>query len=411
MSTNQRSIVVIPGHGIGPEIFHVALPYIDRVCSHYGRKVTWITGDIPENSPCTPRPVLDLMKEHGLGIKGPLTTPTGEGTRSYNVETRQELDLYACVRPVKWYKGVPSPMVYPDAVNTVIFRENTQDIYMGIELKNVNSFEISAVERTFKQNPDFFNRADEWNFSLKPISRLGSQRLIRAAINYAIKHNLPSVTISHKGNIMKATEGSFLRYAYELAKNEYSQTTFTEQEYDARAKVNEEAANVWYDEMKREGRIYIKSLIADNTFQQLLLNPEHHPVIATMNLNGDYFSDAVAAQVGGLGIAPGGNINYETGRALYEATHGTAPRIAGKNMANPSSILLSSVMMFNQIDWVDVADQIENDLAALYEQHAFTSDFSDIYNKVHKASGKKLNAVSTSTFMELLHKRLELVHA
>uniref|UniRef100_UPI0025C3199B NADP-dependent isocitrate dehydrogenase n=1 Tax=Deinococcus sp. TaxID=47478 RepID=UPI0025C3199B len=307
-----------------------------------------------------PEETLDAFREYLFGIKGPLTTPVGTGIRSINVALRQELDLYACVRPVQYFKGVPSPVKRPEDVDMIIFRENTEDIYAGIEWK-AGTPEADKVRGflTREMGVTKIRFPDSSSFGVKPVSREGTERLVRAAIQYAIENGRRSVALVHKGNIMKFTEGGFRDWGYELAKREFGAV-----EIDG---------GPW---CKLPGGIVIKDVIADNFLQQILLRPTEYDVIATLNLNGDYISDALAAQVGGIGIAPGANINYVTGHAIFEATHGTAPKYAGKNVINPSSVILSGEMMLRYMGWSEAADMILKGLDATIQAKVVTYDFA-----------------------------------
>ena len=309
------------------------------------------------------------MEAFLIGIKGPLTTPVGGGIRSLNVALRQTLDLYVCLRPVRWFKGVVSPLKDPQKVDMHIFRENTEDIYAGIEWEQgtpeAQKFYAFLRDEMGVKKVRF---PETSSFGVKPVSVEGTQRLVRAAIEYALQHHLPSVTLVHKGNIMKYTEGGFKRWGYEVAEKEFAEQTFTMNYYQQLKKeLGEESAKAALAEASNKGKLIVKDCIADAFLQNTLLNPEDYSVIATLNLNGDYVSDQLAAMVGGIGIAPGANINYHTGHAIFEATHGTAPDIAGKNMANPCSLLLSSVMMLEYMGWNEAAALI---VAALEESFA-----------------------------------------
>ncbi len=336
-------IPFIEGDGIGKDIWTAAQSVIDKAIekSYNGkRRIEWkevLAGEksFNQNGSWLPEETMNAFREYLVGIKGPLTTPVGGGIRSLNVALRQDLDLYVCLRPVRWFKGVESPIKHPEKVNMVIFRENTEDIYAGIEWMQ-GTDEAKKFYHFLKNemNVKKVRFPETSSFGVKPVSVEGSERLIRSAIEYALENNLPSVTIVHKGNIMKFTEGGFKTWGYALAEREFS------------------------DEIK-SGKLIIKDVIADAFLQNTLLKPEDYSVIATLNLNGDYVSDQLAAMVGGIGIAPGANINYQTRHAIFEATHGTAPDIAGKNIANPSSLLLSAVMMLEYIGWKEAAGLIE----------------------------------------------------
>src|SRR5688500_7911998 len=324
-----------------------------------------------------PPETLDAFREYLLSIKGPLTTPVGGGIRSLNVALRQELDLYVCLRPVRYFEGVPSPMWQPEKVNMVIFRENTEDIYAGIEYMT-GTPEAKKLLDFLQNNLNVKNIRfpETTSLGIKPVSKEGSERLIRSAIEFAIINKMPSVTIVHKGNIMKFTEGAFKNWGYELAVREFGNKVYTWNQWEAAKKESGEA--VANEELRIAGiggKIIIKDAIADNFLQQALLAPQDYSVIATLNLNGDYISDALAAQVGGIGIAPGANINYITGHAVFEATHGTAPRFANTNTMNPSSVILSGVMMLEYMGWKDAADIIVHGLSTAIMRKRVTIDF------------------------------------
>ena len=364
---DQPVIPFIEGDGTGPDIWAASVRVFDSaVEKSYGgkRRIEWkevfagekghrLTGEwLPEST-------IDAFKDHLVGIKGPLTTPVGGGFRSLNVTLRQTLDLYVCLRPVRWFEGVPSPVRHPENVDMVVFRENTEDVYAGLELeegtdKAKSLIEYCSREYGWKIRPDS-------GVGIKPISVTGSKRLIRAAIEYARNTGRRSVTLVHKGNIQKFTEGAFRKWGYELAKQEYPDLCVT------------------WDEVKGEmpgGKILIKDVIADIFLQQVLTRPKEFDVIATMNLNGDYVSDALAAQVGGIGIAPGGNINYTTGHAIFEATHGTAPKYSGQDKVNPGSVILSGEMMLRYIGWNEAADLILKGLERTIKNRTVTYDFA-----------------------------------
>lgn len=414
MDSNVLTVVVMEGEGIGPEIFKYALPYLSRVAEHHGKTIDFIPAKLgTQHGNTIPPETLALLQQYP-GLKGPTGTPIGKGHQSFNVQLRQSLDLYTCKRPVSYYTGVPSPIKHPEKVDIVVFRENTEDIYAGIEIQKASANQLQLLESVFEMKGRF-NRDYENNFSLKPISKQGSERIIRAAIEYALENNLPSVTIVHKGNIMKATEGAFLEYGYDLAEIIYGDRVYTQRQYDTKKKTLEELHGKGSDDAKQQlvawetaqkdaGLLFVNALITDNAFQQVILHPEHYHVMVTMNLNGDYISDALAALVGGIGIAPGANINYETGLAVYEATHGTAPDIAGKDMANPSSLLLSAAMLFRDKGWRDVADSIEEGLSQLYSERRFTADFAIAYKA---ETGEDIHPLSTPEFMHELQMLLQ----
>ncbi|OPZ29440.1 MAG: Isocitrate dehydrogenase (NADP) [Bacteroidetes bacterium ADurb.BinA174] len=339
-----------------------------------------------------PPETMEAFKQYLVGIKGPLTTPVGEGIRSLNVALRQELDLYVCLRPVRWFKGVATPLLQPEKVNVTIFRENTEDIYAGIEW-NAGTPEVEKVLRFLKEEMGVakIRFPETTSIGVKPVSVEGTERLVRSAIEYAIAHKLPSVTLVHKGNIMKFTEGGFKKWGYALAEREFRDEVFTENIFNKiKAERGLEAAVSAYNEAIENGKVFIKDVIADAFLQNTLLKPEEYSVIATLNLNGDYISDQLAAMVGGIGIAPGANINYKTGHAIFEATHGTAPDIAGKNKVNPCSMLLSGVMMLEYMGWNEAGNLITKSLEKLFEKGYATADLAQFMEK-----GK---ALSTSEF-------------
>ena len=356
-------IPYVTGDGTGTDIWPAAQAVLDAAAAKFGRRVQWmevLAGEkaFNETGEWLPTETIDAFRDHLIGIKGPLTTPVGGGFRSLNVTIRQLLDLYVCLRPVRWFRGVPSPVRNPEAVDMVIFRENTEDIYAGIEAE-AHSPEADRIREMVREVFGRELRADS-GIGIKPVSRTGSQRLQRAALNYAVARKRSRVTFVHKGNIMKFTEGAFRNWGYELVREEFA------------------AVAVGWDDCGGDpgGRILVSDTIADIALQQVLTRPAEFDVIATMNLNGDYLSDALAAQVGGIGIAPGGNINYVTGHGVFEATHGTAPRYAGQDKVNPSSVLLSGVMMFEHLGWDAAADAI---VAAMEETIAagiVTYDFA-----------------------------------
>ena len=365
--TPSRPIIAfLEGDGTGPDIWRASKLVFDAAVAHcYGsaRSVAWmeVYGGEKANGlygAYLPDETLDAIRDYRVAIKGPLTTPVGGGFRSLNVSLRQKLDLFACVRPVRHFQGVPSPIIAPEKVDMIIFRENTEDVYAGLELE-----EGSEGARKFIA---FAKREFGWDIrpdsglGFKPISRSGTRRIVRAAVNHAVKHGRKSVTLVHKGNIMKYTEGAFRKWGYELVREEFS-----------------DVAVDWDDcGGKPGGKILVKDTIADIFLQQILTRPTDFDVVATMNLNGDYMSDALAAQVGGIGIAPGANINYETGAAIFEATHGTAPKYANLDKVNPSSLILSGVMMFDHIGWTEAAQAITAALVSTYKSKVVTYDFA-----------------------------------
>lgn len=378
-------IPFIEGDGTGPDIWASSVRVFDAaVHKAYGgaRKVFWkevLAGEkaFKQTGDWLPQETLDIIANQLVAIKGPLTTPVGGGIRSLNVALRQKLDLYACVRPVRWYKGVPSPVKEPGKVNMVIFRENTEDIYAGIEYL-AGSPENERLKRFLIEEMGVKNiRFPETSsLGIKPVSLEGTERLVRAAMEYAFRKGSKSVTIVHKGNIMKFTEGKFKEWGYALAEREYGNKVFTWAQYDRIvATEGQEAADSAQKAALAGGALLVKDVIADAFLQQILLRPEDYDVIATLNLNGDYISDALAAMVGGIGIAPGANINYVNGAAIFEATHGTAPKYAGLDKVNPSSVILSGVMMFDYLGWTEVSDLIEKGLEKAIENKRVTYDF------------------------------------
>ena len=406
---NQPIIPFIEGDGIGPDVWSASRKVLDAAIEKAykgARKIEWkemLAGEkaFNQTGEWLPAATLDIAKEYLVSIKGPLTTPVGGGIRSLNVALRQELDLYVCLRPVNWFKGVPSPVHHPEDVNMTIFRENTEDIYAGIEFK-MGSEEVQKLMHFLKTELGVNKQIrfpESTALGIKPVSKEGSQRLIKAAIQYAIEQKKPSVTLVHKGNIMKFTEGGFKNWGYEIAKEAFGDQVFTWMEWETiKAAQNEEAANNALKKASVEGKIIINDCIADNFLQQILLAPKEFSVIATLNLNGDYISDALAAAVGGIGIAPGGNINYTTGHAVFEATHGTAPRFANTDTMNPSSLLLSGVMMLEYMGWNEAAQAIVESLKTTIKRKRVTIDF---YNLMHDAT-----LLKTSEFAEELIKNL-----
>ena len=389
------AIGYIRGDGVGEDIFPQAQKVFDAaVLKIYGqkKKIEWqkllAGGEAFETcGEYLPKETLAHINENLIAIKGPLMTPVGESFRSINVTLRQKMDLYACVRPVEYFKGIKSPVKAPEKVDMTNFRENTEDIYAGIEFAsetNESHNLLKFLEKELNVHSIRFPKTSA--LGIKPVSPEGSKRLVNAAFEYALKMNKKRVTFVHKGNIMKFTEGGFRNWAYEVAK-EYP--TFTKLEYD---KIKNERGSLQAENEKKaalkSGKIYVDDVIADNFLQQIILNPENFEVIASLNLNGDYISDALAAQVGGIGIAPGANINYKSGHAIFEATHGTAPDIAGKNIANPSSLILSGVMMFEYLGWQEVAELIKIALSFSFRNGNLTADL-----------GGKL---STSKFSDVL---------
>ena len=383
---NNPVIPFIEGDGIGPDIWAAASRVIDAAVekAYNGeKKIEWLevlAGEkaFNQTGEWLPQETLDKINEYLIAIKGPLTTPIGGGIRSLNVALRQELDLYVCLRPVRHFDGVPSPVKRPEDVNMVIFRENTEDIYAGIEYKAGSDEQKKLLN--FLQTELGVNKIrfpETSGLGIKPVSKEGTERLVRAAIEYAIKHNQPTVTLVHKGNIMKFTEGGFKQWGYDVAEAEFGDKVFTWNQYDAiKAEQGEAAANAAQDAALAAGKILVKDSIADIFLQQILTRPNEFDVVATMNLNGDYISDALAAQVGGIGIAPGANINYLTGHAIFEATHGTAPKYAGQDKVNPSSVLLSGVLMLEHLGWQEAADMITNSVEKTISSKVVTYDFA-----------------------------------
>ncbi len=377
-------IPFIEGDGIGKDITLPSQRVIDAAVEKaYGssKKIIWeevLAGEkaFMKTGNHLPDETIEAFKKHLIGIKGPLQTPVGEGIRSLNVALRQTLDLFVCLRPVRWFKGVPSPIRFPSLVDMHIFRENTEDIYAGIEYMTGS---IDAKKfRDFLINEmgvDKIRYPESSSFGIKPVSKEGSERLIRASVKYAIKRQLPSVTLVHKGNIMKFTEGAFKNWGYDLAEKEFANHTFTWRQFDKiKSEKGQLDAEKALNEAKKSGKVIIKDVITDAFLQESLLRPYDHSVIATMNLNGDYISDQLAAMVGGIGISPGANINYLKGYAIFEATHGTAPNIAGTGNANPSSLILSGVMMLEYMGWNVAAEHVYDAMEHTFAKRRVTSD-------------------------------------
>ncbi len=378
----------IEGDGTGPDIWRASVRVMDAaVAKAYkgARKIEWkevLAGEKAFNTVNNwlPDETVDAFREYLVGIKGPLTTPIGGGIRSLNVALRQMLDLYVCLRPVRWFKGVPSPVKHPEKIDMVIFRENTEDIYAGIEFEQgsaANAKFLAMFKELFPREYGKIRFPDSTGIGIKSVSREGTERLMRSAIQYALANKRKSVTIVHKGNIMKYTEGAFRNWGYALAEGEFAAQTYTWDQWERTKKTKgEKAAN---DEQKAElasGKILVKDAIADITLQQVLTRPDEFDVIATMNLNGDYLSDALAAQVGGIGIAPGGNINYVSGHAIFEATHGTAPKYTNLDKVNPGSVVLSGEMMFRYMGWLEAADLIIKGMDGAIGSKTVTYDFA-----------------------------------
>lgn len=405
---NNPIIPFIEGDGTGPDIWNAAVRVLDAAVekAYKGeKKIAWYevyAGEKAKNlfDEWLPQDTLTAISEYLVAIKGPLTTPVGGGIRSINVALRQELDLYACVRPVRYFQGVPSPVKQPELTDMVIFRENTEDIYAGIEwaegteeVKKVIAFlqkEMGVKKIRFPETS---------GIGIKPVSKEGTYRLVRSAIEYALTNGRKSVTLVHKGNIMKFTEGAFKNWGYEVAEKEYGDKVFTWAQYDRIAETEgKDAANKAQAEAEAAGKMIVKDVIADAFLQQILTRPAEYDVIATLNLNGDYISDALAAQVGGIGIAPGANINYETGHAVFEATHGTAPKYAGLDKVNPSSVILSGEMMLRHLGWTEAADLIIHAMEKTISQKIVTYDFARLMDGATE--------VKTSQFGDALIKNM-----
>ena len=381
-------IPFIEGDGTGPDIWRASVRVFDAaVQKAYGnnRQILWMEVFAGEKAfrlfnDWLPEETVSAFRDYLVGIKGPLTTPVGGGIRSLNVALRQLLDLYVCLRPVRWFNGVPSPVKHPELVDMVIFRENTEDVYAGIEFES-GSAEVKMLLGFIREHfPQMYQKIlfpDSVAIGLMPISRAGSERLVRAALDYAIRNRRKSVTLVHKGNIMKYTSGAFRNWGYALAEREFADQTYTWRQWErTKAERGEEAANAEEQAALQAGKILVKDAIADITLQQVLTRPAEFDVIATTNLNGDYLSDALAAQVGGIGIAPGGNINFTTGHAVFEATHGTAPKYADLDRVNPGSVILSGEMMFRYLGWNDAADLIIKGMNDAIGRKIVTYDFA-----------------------------------
>ncbi|REJ08317.1 MULTISPECIES: NADP-dependent isocitrate dehydrogenase [Halobacillus] len=387
LNVPERPIIpYIEGDGIGPDIWAAASRVIEAAVDkayNSEKSIEWkevLAGQkaYDETGEWLPEATLDTIRDYKIAIKGPLTTPIGGGIRSLNVALRQELDLFTCLRPVRYFEGVPSPVKRPEDTDMAIFRENTEDIYAGIEWQK-GTPEVKKVIDFLQNEMGVHNiRFPETSgIGIKPVSEEGTKRLVRAAIDYALNEGRKNVTLVHKGNIMKFTEGSFKAWGYEVAEEEYGDKVFTWAEYDRIVeKEGKEAANKAQDAAEAEGKIIVKDAIADIFLQQILTRPKEFDVVATMNLNGDYISDALAAQVGGIGIAPGANINFETGHAIFEATHGTAPKYAGLDKVNPSSVILSGVLMLEHLGWREAADLITKSMDKTIGSKVVTYDFA-----------------------------------
>jgi isocitrate dehydrogenase len=385
----DRPIVpFIEGDGTGPDIWRASVRVMDAAVEKaYGgkRKISWMEVYAGEKAFTKlnnglPDETVAAFREFLVGIKGPLTTPIGGGIRSLNVALRQMLDLYVCLRPVRWFKGVPSPVKHPEKVDMVIFRENTEDIYAGIEFEQgseTNKKFLALFKEAFPKEYGKVRFPETSGIGIKPVSREGTERLVRSALDYAIANKRKSLTLVHKGNIMKFTEGAFRNWGYALAEREFGGKVYTWEQWEKTKKAKDEAAaNAEQKAALAAGKILVKDAIADITLQQVLTRPDEFDVIATMNLNGDYLSDALAAQVGGIGIAPGGNINYVTGHAVFEATHGTAPKYANQDKVNPGSVILSGEMMLRYLGWTEAADLIIKGMDGAIGAKTVTYDFA-----------------------------------
>jgi len=382
-------IPFIEGDGTGPDIWRSTIRVLDAAVkkAYKGkRKIAWMevyagekANDIYGLNTWLPEETLDVINEYIIAIKGPLTTPVGGGIRSINVALRQRLDLFTCLRPVRWFQNVPSPVKNPEKIDMVIFRENTEDIYAGIEFEQGTEHYRLFLNFLKEEMPDLYRKIrfpQTSGIGIKPVSGQGTERLVRAAIQYALDHNRKNVTLVHKGNIMKYTEGAFKNWGYTLAEREFAENVFTWNQWDViKANHGEYAANHSIEKAQNSGKLIIKDAIADNFLQQILTRPGEYDVIATMNLNGDYISDALAAQVGGIGIAPGANINYKTGKAIFEATHGTAPKYANQDKVNPGSLILSGEMMLRYLEWFEAADLILKGIDKTVNEKRVTYDF------------------------------------
>ncbi|MAV89241.1 MAG: NADP-dependent isocitrate dehydrogenase [bacterium TMED264] len=386
---NKPIIPFIEGDGTGPDIWNASKIVLDAAVkkAYNGeREISWLevyagdkSNDVYGENTWLPEETLEKIEEYKIAIKGPLTTPIGGGIRSINVALRQKLDLYVCLRPVKWFQNVPSPVKNPEDVDMVIFRENTEDIYAGIEFLEGTNDTHKMLNFLKTEFPDKYAKLrfpNSVGMGIKPISQEGTSRLVRASIKYAIDNNRKSVTLVHKGNIMKFTEGAFKNWGYDIAEDEFRDHVYTWRDYDLTVEnKGQSEADKEYDEAIKSDKIIIKDVIADAFLQQILTRPKEYDVIATMNLNGDYVSDALAAQIGGIGIAPGANINYDTGVAIFEATHGTAPKYANQDKVNPSSVILSGEMMLRYLGWTEAADLILEAINKALEKKQVTYDF------------------------------------
>lgn len=419
ITTDGKKLVVpeipvipfIEGDGIGPDIWQAARPVLDEaVRLAYGetRRLDWM--EIPAGEKALaqvgsllPEETIQAIANYRVAIKGPLTTPVGQGFRSLNVALRRRLDLYACVRPVRWIPGVPTPVRHPEKVNMVVFRENTEDIYAGIEFQqgsNTNLLFQGWLAENFPEEYARIRFPQTAAFSIKPVSRQGSQRLVRAALNYAIENARKRVTLVHKGNIMKFTEGAFADWGYDLAERDFGQQTYTRRKYQqTRLAHGQNAADAEQQAAVESGLLLVDDVITDAAFEIALTRPRAFDVIATLNLNGDYLSDALTAQVGGLGMAPGANLNIETQTALFEATHGTAPALAGKNQANPSSLILSGQLMLRHLGWYEAADRVEAGIQGAVSSGQVTADLQRLMPET--------SALSTTGFGQVVIQNMQ----
>ncbi|MCX7839655.1 MAG: NADP-dependent isocitrate dehydrogenase [Anaerolineae bacterium] len=389
-------IPFIEGDGTGPDIWRAAVRVINAAVEkayHGKRQIKWMEVYAGEKSfnlfnTWLPDETVETFREYLVGIKGPLTTPVGGGIRSLNVALRQLLDLYVCLRPVRWFKGVPAPVKHPEKVDMVIFRENTEDIYAGIEFQEgteENKKFLALFKEHFPKQFEKIRFPATSGIGIKPVSREGTERLVRAAINYALTNRRRSVTLVHKGNIMKFTEGAFQQWGYALAEREFGDRVYTWAQWErTKAVQGDQVANAEQQAALKAGKLLIKDVIADIALQQVLTRPDEFDVIATLNLNGDYLSDAIAAQVGGIGIAPGANINYDSGHAVFEATHGTAPKYANLDMVNPGSVILSGEMMLRYMGWTEAADLIIKGMDGAIGAKIVTYDFARLMDDAHK---------------------------
>lgn len=410
-------IIYIVGDGTGPDIWQASQPVFDAAVerAYLGRrKIAWArayagleAAALYGDDQGLPEDTLEAIQEYRVAIKGPLTTQVGRGARSVNVALRQALDLYACVRPVRYFAGVPSRVKHPEEVDMVIFRENTEDIYAGIEWPQGSAGAQRILTVLREEFPDFYQRVrfpETTGIGIKPISKEGSQRIARAAINYALEHHRRSITFVHKGNIMKFTEGAFRDWGYDVAETEFADKTFSWRQWESiKAAQGEAAANQAQEQALAQGKLLIKDTITDNFLQQIITRPAEYDLAVTMNLNGDYVSDALAAQVGGIGIAPGSNINYLTGHAVFEATHGTAPKYAGQDKVNPASVILSGEMMLRYLGWHEAADLIIRGMEKTFAEGLMTYDLE----RQRRADGLPTTLLKTSEFGQALIERME----